>query len=498
MPKTTNNWKRYRGELFFLLSLLTFILVLGWVNLNFNPDTIKIAIAVPQSNTEKAFLSLGQEMIDGTQFYIDKVNKEGGIKGKKLELLVYDDQFKPNIAGKVAQDICASSALGILGHYTGAMSLKAGEVYQKCEIPAITGSGTVDSVTDNNPWYFRTIFTNSDQARFIAHYVQSVFKSKNVYLVTGDDPYSKSLGEDLETYFIAFGEKLNFIGVQELNDDLNRTVDSIMFNLLKLKKAGQEPDLVVIAMESLEAAKLVRKMRRNGLNSSIVGGDAIGDVSFIQNFADATEEQSTPGFFTDDIHAVVPAILDISGERGEKFKNEFELRYDYTPGWLSIFYHDSAHVLVEAIKNAIIANENSSQKTFNLKDIATMRRQVREALTKINSPEKAVEGVTRTFYFNDQRNTQPLVLMGVFNQNQFISALTQLTFIKDDTIIDNLEEELEQDNLIQIGSDSYLEKTHIVYTGIDINEVTHIDEKNSSFLLDFYLWFRYKGDIEPD
>ncbi|MEA5470268.1 ABC transporter substrate-binding protein, partial [Spirulina sp. 06S082] len=396
------------------------------------------------------------------------------------------------------QDICASSALGILGHYTGAMSLKAGEVYQKCGIPAITGSATVDSVTDNNPWYFRTIFKNSDQARFIAHYVQSVFKSKNVYLVTGDDPYSKTLGEELKTYFIAFGEKLNFIGSQELNDDISRTVDSIVFHLLKLKKAGQEPDLIIIAMQEFEAAKLIRKMRRNGINSSIVGGDSIGNVSFAQSFADATEEQSTPGFFTDDIHAVVPAILDISGEEGEKFKNEFELRYGYTPGWLPIFYHDSAHVLVKAIKNAITAHENSSQKRFNIKDIATMRRQVRDALTKINSPEKAVEGVTRTFYFNDQRNTQPLVLMGIFNQNQFISALTQLTLIKDGTIINDLEEELEQDNLIQISSDSYLEKTHIVYTGIDINEVTHIDEKNSSFLLDFYLWFRYKGDIEPD
>ena len=488
--------KKIRGEIFFLLSLLALILVLGWGRLNIGRDTIKIAIAVPQSNTEEAFLSLGQEMIDGAQFYIDRVNEEGGINGTKLELLVYDDQFKPDRAGEVAKDICASSALGILGHYTGEMSLKAGQVYQKCEIPAITGSATVDSVTDNNDWYFRTIFTNSQQAQFIAHYVQSVFKSKNVYLVKGNHLYGKTLGEELEISLTAFGQSL--IGIQTINENIDRSVDRIISDLLKLKQAGQEPDLIIVSTQNFEAAKLIRKMRRNGLNSQIIGGDSLGDVSFIQHFADTTEEQAKPGFFTDEIHAVVPAILDISDEQGQKFKNKFELRYGYTPGWVTIFYHDSTHILVQAIENLIATSENSSQKTLNLQDIATMRRQVRDELIKINSPAKAVEGITRTFYFNDQRNAQSSILIGVFNQNQFISAFIQLTPITKDTIIPDLEEELKKDNLIQIGQDRYLEKTHIVYTGIDINEITHIDEKTSSFLLDFYLWFRYKGDVQPD
>ena len=490
-----NAWQRYRGELFFLLSLLALILVLNLAHFNTQDDTIVIAIAAPQSNAEAASLALGKGMVDGAQLYIDRVNEAGGINGKKLELVVYDDQFKPDIAVKVAQEISKSSALGVLGHFSSSMSLAAGKIYQQGEIPAITGSATTDSVTENNDWYFRTIFTNSGQAQFIAHYVRSVLESKNIYLVVGNDIYGKTLGKELEISFTTFGQKLT--GIQTINENIDSSVDRIISDLLKLKQANQEPDLVILAMQNFEAAKLIRKMRRNGLNSAIIGGDAIGDVSLIQSFADTTEEQIRPGSFTDNIHAVVPAILDISDERGELFKNEFELRYGYTPGWIAIFYHDSAHILVEAIKNAMTPPENSSQKTLNLQDIATMRRQVRDELTKINSPARAVEGITRTFYFNEQRNAQSPILIGVFSQNQFISAFIQLTPIKNTAIIPNLEEELEKDNLIQIGQDRYLEKTHIVYTGIDINEITHIDEKTSSFLLDFYLWFRYKGDIQP-
>ncbi len=44
----------------------------------------------------------------------------------------------------------------------------------------------------------------------------------------------------------------------------------------------------------------------------------------------------------------------------------------------------------------------------------------------------------------------------------------------------------------------YMHKTNIVYTGIDINEIRNLDEKNSSYLVDFYLWFRFRGDIDAD
>ncbi|MEL6930157.1 MAG: hypothetical protein AAFO95_16190, partial [Cyanobacteria bacterium J06600_6] len=44
----------------------------------------------------------------------------------------------------------------------------------------------------------------------------------------------------------------------------------------------------------------------------------------------------------------------------------------------------------------------------------------------------------------------------------------------------------------------YRHRTNIVYTGIDINEIRNLDEKTSSYLVDFYLWFRFQGDINAD
>jgi branched-chain amino acid transport system substrate-binding protein len=36
----------------------------------------------------------------------------------------------------------------------------------------------------------------------------------------------------------------------------------------------------------------------------------------------------------------------------------------------------------------------------------------------------------------------------------------------------------------------------VVYTGIDINEISNIDPSNGTFNADFYLWFRHKGPLD--
>ncbi|MEM9542823.1 MAG: hypothetical protein AAGA60_25445, partial [Cyanobacteria bacterium P01_E01_bin.42] len=132
------------------------------------------------------------------------------------------------------------------------------------------------------------------------------------------------------------------------------------------------------------------------------------------------------------------------------------------------------------------------------KDIKGDRRLIREGLIQIDSPETAVRGLTRDFYFNRQGESSTSILMGVFEEGQFISAAVQLSPIENLDFVSNLDEQLQQEEIINIG-DRYLQKTHIIYTGIDINEVNNIDEKNSSYLLDFYLWFKYRAsNINPD
>ena len=47
-------------------------------------------------------------------------------------------------------------------------------------------------------------------------------------------------------------------------------------------------------------------------------------------------------------------------------------------------------------------------------------------------------------------------------------------------------------------SSNTCKKSTFVYVGFDINEVNYLDEKSSTYVVDFYLWFRYQGNLNPD
>jgi len=122
---------------------------------------------------------------------------------------------------------------------------------------------------------------------------------------------------------------------------------------------------------------------------------------------------------------------------------------------------------------------------------------VREGLAAIDSPEKAIQTGTRTFYLDEQRNAVVPIAVGLFDKANLVSAFTQLQNIPNIRKVANLESQIKNSNIVQIGQ-QFLQKTNIVYAGIDINKIGSLDEKTSTYLVDCYLWFRYKEELDAD
>ena len=233
--------------------------------------------------------------------------------------------------------------------------------------------------------------------------------------------------------FAEFGQDV--LGVQKIDgNDLEGSSDRIILDLLNRQQSDREPDLVILtAQKFLKPFPIILKNEKRGIKIILFfGGDAMADISFVDDFADTPEEQTTPGFFTDEVYAVSPAILDIAGERGQIFKNEFEARYGtYTGmGFLHFYYDFSKTSSLQQFQQSLTKEENTSRQTVNLQDIATIRDRVREELTQIDSPITGVAGTTRNLYFNRKRTIPSPILIGVFRQNDFVSAFTQLTPIR--------------------------------------------------------------------
>ena len=149
--------------------LLIALFAVYWLLPSDEENSIHIAYAGSESED-------GQALIRGIEPYLKAINENGGIDGKKLVLDIFDDRNDPIVARqKVLEIVEENRAIAVIGHLYSTCSTSAGEVYRQHGIPAITAVSTNVKVAAGNDWYFRMIYNDDFQGRFLAHYVKSVF-----------------------------------------------------------------------------------------------------------------------------------------------------------------------------------------------------------------------------------------------------------------------------------------------------------------------------------
>ncbi|MEL6496581.1 MAG: ABC transporter substrate-binding protein [Cyanobacteria bacterium J06623_7] len=446
-------------------------------------DVLYLAVAGPTAEDNVA----GQQMVRGIELYLNRLNHDGGINGKKVELKIFDDRNDPQVAREVATKITESTAaLAVLGHFYSSTSLVAGEVYQQGGIPAISASATADLVTQNNNWYSLVIFSNRLQAKFIANYVHQVLAQSNASIVYSDDDYGQTLRDSFRDTFTGLGG--NIVYQWGIDVDAANFAQQQQQIMTDLQTQAKPPGIIFFATHNDDVVELIVQMKRRQLDYQAIGSDSLGSVAFAQKFRAYPEELAQPGYFSDGIFAVSPIIFDVANAQAQRFRNEYILKYDSEPGWAAATYYDAASIAVNAIARANLTNEI---------DLATARTKVQQALNQTNSPDTAVRGLNGKLYFEPGGDFDNSIYIGTFSQQQFISAFTQLQPIENLKTVENLAAELADGRILKVDG-KYRYRTNIVYTGIDINEIRNLDEKTSSYLMDFYLWFRWQGDIDAD
>ena len=147
------------------------LLAAGWASIVWSrPTPIRIAFANSLTGSSGP---AGLESLVATRLAIDEVNAKGGIRGRPIELVLFDDASSAETARANVEAIANSPCVAVLGHYLSTTSLAAGPGYKSARIPALTGTSFVDDLTRGNEFYFRVQTTSSLQGRSIAEYLRA-------------------------------------------------------------------------------------------------------------------------------------------------------------------------------------------------------------------------------------------------------------------------------------------------------------------------------------
>jgi branched-chain amino acid transport system substrate-binding protein len=455
-------------------------------------EIIYIAFIGPMSvKGDKA----GQIMTSAIQLYLDSDEARKQLKGKKVELKIFDDKNycedkdkEGSQAKKEARRIVEENqVVAVIGHWWSSCSITGGKIYKQARIPAITPGSVKKEVTEGNEWYFRNIYNASASGQFLAYYVKNVFKLNNVTIIHDNSGYGSYLAEEFEKNARDLKMKVsNQWDFQPGDKDKKAKLSGFVE---QLKQNSDTAGAILLATQASEGIELVKYIKDAGLKNHILSGSGFSEQTFVDGFNKFPTEKTNPGYYTNDIYVATPLIFDTANEKAQEFKEEYQAKYyPEKPDWSAAYAYDTAMVLIEAIKRANIEGTQDS--------ISSDRDKIREALAGFTNINEAVEGTTGFNYFDENRDAQKPVAIGVYKNKNIVSALTQFQVLRNPNEIADLKTAQDQERVLRIGGkDMY--KTKVVYTGIKINEISDFDVKNLTFTLDFHLWFRFAGKYDP-
>lgn len=437
-------------------------------------SSYRIALAAPLTGPSA---EIGTSMRQGAQFLVESINKAGGIDGHTVVLEVHDDKDDPAEAARVAQTIAAQpGTLAVIGHWTADAAEAAAFTYRQAGIPLLAPSGGWPELTAKGGWVFSPLYDAKAESRFLANYARNVMGHKLMSMVVEDTPYGHAMADQFVETFQRFGAPPQFRFTFTPGDQagIKRLVE-------EYKAKRDEAGALFIAATEANAPPVIKAFKDASLRPVWFGLGRLGTNAFTRAFGPLGQN------YTNGIYVSSPLLFDTANEAAQTFKGAYRQRFGAEPDWVAGFAHDSLKVVTDTLADKAIAGGTAN--------LAERRQRLRDAIAARMKPEDGVKGVTGTTTFGETGRAPTPVLMGIYNGENLISALTQLQPIQPGAV-SNYIEELRQGRVLYVN-DRFMYKTNVVYVGLQVKEIGALDLEKETAELDLAVWFRYRGDFKP-
>ncbi len=233
--------------------------------------TTPIAVVGPVTGQ---YASFGAQMQNGAEMAVADINAAGGVLGKKLELEIGDDACDPKQAVAVANQMAGKGVALIAGQYCSGSSIPASKVYAEADLVQISPASTNPALTDDRagPNIYRVCGRDDQQGSVAGNYLAKHFADKNIALVNDKTAYGKGIADEVK-------KTLNAAGKQEtLYEAITAGEKDYSALVSKLKQANI--DVLYLGGYHTEAGLIARQMRDQGMNTILMGGDALVTQEF--------------------------------------------------------------------------------------------------------------------------------------------------------------------------------------------------------------------------
>lgn len=286
---------------------------------NESSDTVNIGVLYPKTGQ---YAEYGKMFQQGLDLAVEKVNKDGGVQGKKLGLKYFDTQSDAKQDASVAPKIAADkSIIAVVGDYASPASAAASPTFQQAGLVHYGFNNSAPTFTDTGDHVWTPQIGQDIQQKANADIVAKHAKKISVVYIEND------WGKQAYQYFKAEAEKK---GV-EIAYESSYLPDSTDLSPILIPARDAKPDAVVNIGYGPDGALVINTLRdKLGFTGEFFGGQ---ETSEFLSLAGKNAEG-----------AIITGCFSASGTKDKKaqqFVKDFKAKYGKNPGNFEVTSYQS-------------------------------------------------------------------------------------------------------------------------------------------------------------
>lgn len=328
------------------------------------------------TGTEATF---GFSSSNGLKLAVDEINNSGGLLGKKLKLITYDDQGKPSEAATAVQKLInKDKVVAVIGEVASSRSKAGAQICQSSKIPMISPASTNPEVTAIGDYIFRVCFIDPFQGSVMSKFAINSLKLKRVAVLQDvKNAYSTGLADYFIKEFKSMGGE-----IVEMQSYSNGDKD-FKAQLTAIK--AKNPEGIFIPGYYTDVGLIAIQARDIGITVPLFGSDGWESEKLTQGKAKDALEGC---YFSTHVSSEDPS------PRVQEFIKKYKEKYGVMPDAMSFLAYDAGMIMFDAIRRAG----------------STQPDKIRDELAKTRD----FHGVTGNITINEQRNAiKPAVILEI-------------------------------------------------------------------------------------
>jgi branched-chain amino acid transport system substrate-binding protein len=295
-------------------------------------EPIKVGHYASLTGSEATF---GISTDNGIKLAVEERNAAGGVKGRPIQLITYDNQGKQQETTTVVTRLVQQDkVVALLGEVASSRSMAGGPIAQRAGVPMITPSSTNPDVTAIGDMIFRVCFIDPFQGYVGAKFAKdNLKKTRAATLYNRAQAYSDGLNNNFVEAFTQMGGQV--LTQQAYGDGDN----DFSAQLAAIKEANVE--FIYVPGYYTEVVNIAKQARKIGLNIPLIGGDG-WDSDELKNAGTALD-----GCFFSNHYAKEDTRPEV-----QEFIAKYKAKFNAEPDGLAALGYDAARLLFDAMEKA--------------------------------------------------------------------------------------------------------------------------------------------------